>query len=319
MSKVCSSCEKNLPLTTDFFYWKKDTRRKNSCGYFLSICKECEIARVKKHKSQKWTKGQSHHTDNALIKRRWKRYAKKNNLKISLDEYRHMDVLRQFLHINKPILKKLEKKLQKHNPKKRKLTFAERRHRIFCDYNVPVSKRKDYLHHKNIQSLTFKVKYNYDPEFNLKQRIKTQLKKDSEKYPYLGTQLRNDMKKNNKNFYDFLDYSMQDLKEHLEKYFSEGMTWEKFHSGEIHIDHIIPKSRFNLQDRKDIKACWSLNNLQPLWATDNIRKSNKIIYTKQAMEINEGLAISWHLQKSRLLPQLLDEALQRLSDTHNQS
>ena len=62
---------------------------------------------------------------------------------------------------------------------------------------------------------------------------------------------------------------------YLEKQFTKDMTWKAFRDGDIHIDHIKPQSLFNLKDIKDIKECWSLNNLQPLWAKDNIIKSNK--------------------------------------------
>ena len=64
---------------------------------------------------------------------------------------------------------------------------------------------------------------------------------------------------------------------HLEKQFTDGMTWEKFLRGEIWMDHIKPISKFNYVSSEDIefKECWSLNNLQPLWAKDNRRKYNK--------------------------------------------
>lgn len=320
MNKVCSSCEKNLPLTTDFFYWHKDKRKAKGYGYFFYICKECCKEKSKlQFKKRGWIKGVTKHTPDELRRRRYQRFKNKINKDISYADYKPIDVLRQFLHRNKPILKKLEKKLKKCNPKKRKFTFAEKRHHIFCKYNVPQNERKNYSHYKNIQSLRYKVRYDYDSEFNLKERLRRQINKKMEKYPHLGDFFRADIKKNNNNFYVLLGYSIKDLKEHLEKYFSEGMTWKKFNHGEIHIDHIIPKCHFNLKDEKDIKACWSLENLQPLWAKDNIRKSKKIIYTKQAMEINPILAITWHLHKWRLVPQLLDEALQGLSDTHNQS
>ena len=41
---------------------------------------------------------------------------------------------------------------------------------------------------------------------------------------------------------------------------------------------IIPKSAFNFETAEDadFKKCWALENLQPLWAKDNLRKSNKI-------------------------------------------
>jgi hypothetical protein len=74
-------------------------------------------------------------------------------------------------------------------------------------------------------------------------------------------------------------YNISDLKKHLENLFITGMNWEKFLKGEIHIDHKIPKSWFKFTSYKDkeFKECWSLKNLQPLWAEENIRKHNKIL------------------------------------------
>ena len=55
------------------------------------------------------------------------------------------------------------------------------------------------------------------------------------------------------------------------------MTWDNY--GEWHIDHIIPISYFDYSsyDDETFKICWDLNNLQPLWAKDNLIKSNKLI------------------------------------------
>jgi len=76
------------------------------------------------------------------------------------------------------------------------------------------------------------------------------------------------------NYKDVLYYSDSQLKSHLEKQFRDGMSWDNY--GEWHIDHKIPVSAFNLMCDEDIKRCWSLKNLQPLFADENIRKSNKL-------------------------------------------
>lgn len=75
---------------------------------------------------------------------------------------------------------------------------------------------------------------------------------------------------------ELVDYSLADLKNHLEKLFLPNMSWENY--GEWHIDHIRPVSSFNIVSDTcdDFKACWRLENLQPLWALDNIHKSNKV-------------------------------------------
>jgi len=74
-------------------------------------------------------------------------------------------------------------------------------------------------------------------------------------------------------------YAVEDLKGHIESKFKCGMNWDEFLKGNIHIDHIIPKSFFNYMDYNDLqfKICWSLSNLQPMWAIDNLKKGNKIL------------------------------------------
>jgi hypothetical protein len=71
-------------------------------------------------------------------------------------------------------------------------------------------------------------------------------------------------------------YSAEQLKEHLEKQFKDGMNWENY--GEWHVDHIKPISSFIFEtcDDEQFKVCWSLENLQPMWGIENIKKGNKI-------------------------------------------
>ena len=81
-----------------------------------------------------------------------------------------------------------------------------------------------------------------------------------------------------KNTFDLLPYGLEDLVQHLEKKFQEGMTWENY--GEWHVDHVKPMSSFVFEspEDKEFQECWSLNNLQPLWGNENIKKSNKLLF-----------------------------------------
>lgn len=69
-------------------------------------------------------------------------------------------------------------------------------------------------------------------------------------------------------------YSVGELIQHLEKQFTDGMTWDNY--GDWHIDHIVPVSSFDMSDESDFRACWSISNLRPLWAVDNMKKRDKI-------------------------------------------
>jgi hypothetical protein len=61
---------------------------------------------------------------------------------------------------------------------------------------------------------------------------------------------------------------------HLEAQFTEGMHMGNY--GEWHQDHIIPASVFDQTDPEQFAQCWHYSNFQPLWAEDNIRKSDTI-------------------------------------------
>ena len=80
----------------------------------------------------------------------------------------------------------------------------------------------------------------------------------------------------NASWQTIVGYSISDLISHLESKFTPEMNWDNY--GKYwHIDHIKPKSLFiysSIED-EEFKKCWSLDNLQPLEAIENIRKSNK--------------------------------------------
>jgi len=81
----------------------------------------------------------------------------------------------------------------------------------------------------------------------------------------------------NGHYFDILGYTPEELIVHLENQFTEGMTWKNY--GEFHVDHKLPISSFNIKEIGDeeFMRCWCLDNLQPMWGEENIRKSNKIL------------------------------------------
>jgi len=52
------------------------------------------------------------------------------------------------------------------------------------------------------------------------------------------------------------------------------MCWERI--AEIHVDHILPLSAFDLNDEEQQRAAFHYTNLRPMWALENKRKSDKI-------------------------------------------
>jgi hypothetical protein len=78
-------------------------------------------------------------------------------------------------------------------------------------------------------------------------------------------------------YFDVLQYSPEELINHLEKQFKDDMTWDNY--GIWHVDHKLPITSFDIQEMGDeeFMRCWCLDNLQPMWGEENIRKSNKIL------------------------------------------
>lgn len=81
----------------------------------------------------------------------------------------------------------------------------------------------------------------------------------------------NNITKRNRTF-EIVGCSPEYLKEHLEKQFTDGMSWEKL-GKEIHIDHIIPLA--SAKNEEEVYRLCHYSNLQPLWAIDNIKKGSK--------------------------------------------
>ena len=76
-----------------------------------------------------------------------------------------------------------------------------------------------------------------------------------------------------KRTFDHLGYGSESLVERLESQFSEGMSWENY--GEWHIDHITPLSVMAKSGVRDPALLNALDNLQPMWASENMAKGAK--------------------------------------------
>lgn len=89
-----------------------------------------------------------------------------------------------------------------------------------------------------------------------------------------------------------LGCSAKYLKEYLEAKFLPGMTWANRGVQGWHIDHCLPLASGST--REEIEALCHYTNLQPMWASDNLKKGAKMPH-----EIIAQRASTWAI-KSRL-------------------
>lgn len=82
--------------------------------------------------------------------------------------------------------------------------------------------------------------------------------------------------KQSRSAFSLLEFTLGELKTHLEKQFLYGMSWANMH--DWHIDHITPLASFGPLEvgTSDFKAAWHITNLRPIWAQENIDKNAKI-------------------------------------------
>lgn len=119
---------------------------------------------------------------------------------------------------------------------------------------------------KAAQKPGWREKYNSTLKYRLNQRIRGGIRKSIK------------AGKGGRRWEELVGFTLKQLEKHIAKQFKDGMSWDKFFSGEIHIDHKIPIAahNFNTPDDEDFKRCWKLSNLQPLWALENKKKQAKI-------------------------------------------
>lgn len=72
-----------------------------------------------------------------------------------------------------------------------------------------------------------------------------------------------------------LGCSIEQLRKHLESKFERWMTWANYGSA-WHIDHVCPCASFDLSKPEQQRRCFHFSNLQPLGATENMRKHNTV-------------------------------------------
>jgi len=169
----------------------------------------------------------------------------------------------------------------------------------FNEYNNKIinlerkrKKQKEYYwnnHEKELKRITEKHKKNSEKEKEYRKKNKVKINERIKKQYVeneifrLRTNIKNRIKlflkskqitKKNTTF-EIVGCNPKELKEHIEKQFKIGMSWENYGYYGWHIDHIIPLS--SAKTEEDVYRLSHYSNLQPLWCEENYKKGNKIL------------------------------------------
>ncbi len=249
--RTCTRCRQEKPLDA----FSKSTRVKRDGR--ASRCRECEKIRMDEYRSRLGVKEREaeYHAqryEEPEYRQRQRENQGKPQRRVQKAKYsakyrgKNKDQIREYMaeYIQRPHVIELRREAnQRHNEKRETRPSTEHSRAInreWCQIRRQIPKWN--LHHRMSARVRFSLKNS----------------------------------KNGSSWESLVGYTVNDLKKHLEKKFKPGMSWKNMN--EWHIDHIIPVAAFNFEKPLDqeFMDCWALNNLQPLWALENIAKGNKI-------------------------------------------
>lgn len=104
-----------------------------------------------------------------------------------------------------------------------------------------------------------------DPQYILAKAIRTRI----------GVALKHRRTQKQWSAVEELGCSIPELVSYIESKFQPGMTWQNYGIFGWHIDHIRPLVSFDLSNQEQYQQACHYTNLQPLWAKDNLSKSDK--------------------------------------------
>jgi len=209
----------------------------------MILIKEYKKEYLKKYYEDNKEKKKKYYEDNKEKKREY-REANKDKIKEVTKKYReaNKEKLKEYYKNNKEKIKEYKKEYSKANKDKAKEYYQGNKEKINERHRI----------RRNTEPL-YKMKCNLRSRTTLAFKSKG-YKKSSKTRQMLG-----------------VDWEI--CKAHIERQFTKGMNWKN--QGEWHIDHIIPLA--DAKNENELKKLCHYSNIQPLWASENLIKSDKII------------------------------------------
>jgi len=238
-TKICGSCKVEKSIER----FCKDSRKKSG------LCSQCKDCRKKYNDNNKEKRQKYYEENKELISLKNKIYRCSNKEK--LDKYyqkhkkRHNEYSKRWYHSHKESQSKYNKEWREKN--------KDRHHANYIKWKNKNQKYLKKYRRKRRKQPTVKL---ID---NVRRRINSMIKNKS------------------KHSIDYLGIDIKSYKKYLENLFQKGMTWKNYGVKGWHIDHIIPLS--SAKNEKELIKLFHYSNTRPLWAKDNLIKSNRHPHT----------------------------------------
>jgi hypothetical protein len=241
MKKICRICHEEK--TGSEFPPRKDSKD----GLF-NHCKECQKKRGKAHyeknKAKYIERSRQQRLKNPKASAEYQKEYREANAKTLLEKSKAYRLK------NKERIAANRKKYAKESTQK--IAEWQREYREKNKLKLREYSRK-YVKHKRSTDIEYNIKC------NLRSRICNAVSKGYKSKPMAK----------------LVGCSVAKLRKYLESQFTEGMTWDNYGVNGWHIDHIRPCASFDLKEESEQMECFHYSNLQPLWAEDNLKKSDK--------------------------------------------
>lgn len=143
--------------------------------------------------------------------------------------------------------------------------------------------RRYYLSSKSIRNQRASARKKNDPAFKLRCNVSCAI---------ASALKAKNTSKGGRSWQLLVGYSTDQLREHLQRLWLPGMNWSNYGwSSRAEkwwtIDHKIAQAHFHYSSPNDpqFKQCWALNNLQPMWSSDNFRKGKGHVLASGAVDV----------------------------------
>jgi hypothetical protein len=260
--KVCSKCK----LEKELSEFNKGNDPKTGLQY---RCKECLKKYRKENKGTISEKQKIYRIENKdKISKLQKEYRVKNSDKIKkakkIYSLKNIEILKErkkkYYYNNTDKIKEYGISYRKKNneliKQKQKEYYLNNKEKILIRTKKYASENREKINKNQSKRKLL------DPLFKLKCNV----------YNLIYISLKKQGYSKKSKTYQILKCTFEEFKVHIENKFTEGMTWSNM--GKWHLDHIYPVSL--AKDEEEVIKLNHYTNFQPLWAIDNIRKSNKI-------------------------------------------